>query len=56
MSGVERVHRARRRPKIGKVVGSIAEMLSDLAVIFILGWLAGIGLMLGAATVLIWIM
>ena len=56
MSGVERVRRARQRPKVRKVVGSIAEMLSDLAVIIILGWLAGIGLMLGAATVLIWIM
>lgn len=56
MSGVERVRRARRHPRIRKVVGSIAEMLSDLAVIFILGWLAGAGLMLGAATVLIWIL
>lgn len=56
MSRVERVRRTRRQPKIRKVVKLIAEMLSDLAVIIILGWLAGAGLMLGAATVLIWIL
>ena len=56
MSGVERVRRARRQPKIRKAVKLIADLLSDIAIIITLGWLAGIGLMLGAATVLLWIM
>ena len=56
MSRVERVHRARRHPRIRKVVKLIADLLSDIAVIITLGWLAGAGLMLGAETVLIWIL